>query len=71
MPQVLNEELIDLVKTLIGEKSQLPLKKLIDDMPPADAADLIEHLDHDERLHIFELLKPEGAGEVPLSRNGF
>ena len=66
MPQVLNEELIDLVKTLIGEKSQLPLKKLIDDMPPADAADLIEHLDHDERLHIFELLKPEGAGEVLL-----
>ena len=66
MPQVLSEELIDLVKTLIGEKSQLPLKKLIDDMPPADAADLIEHLDHDERLHIFELLKPEGAGEVLL-----
>jgi len=66
MPQVLNEELIDLVKTLISEDSHLDLKKLIDEMPPADAADLIEHLDHDERLHIFELLKPEGAGEVLL-----
>jgi magnesium transporter len=66
MPQVLSEELIHLVKTLISEKSQLPLKKLIDEMPPADAADLIEHLDHDERLHIFDLLKPEGAGEVLL-----
>jgi magnesium transporter len=64
MPQVLSEELIDLVKALIGEKNQLPLKKLIDEMLPADVADLIEHLDHDERLHIFELLKPEGAGEV-------
>ena len=66
MPQVLSEELIHLVKTLISEKNQLPLKKLIDEMPPADAADLIEHLDHDERLQIFDLLKPEGAGEVLL-----
>lgn len=66
MPRILSEELIELVKTLIKEQNQLPLKKLIGDMPPADAADLIEHLDHDERLHIFELLKPEGAGEVLL-----
>lgn len=66
MPQVLNEELIDQVKTLISEKSHGSLRKLLDEMPPADAADLIEHLDHDERLHIFDLLKPEGAGEVLL-----
>jgi len=66
MPRILSEELIDLVKTLIREESTHPLKKLIDEMPAADAADLLEHLDHDERLHIFELLKPEGAGEVLL-----
>lgn len=66
MSHVLSEELIELVKTLIREESRLPLKKLIDEMPPADAADLIEHLDHDERLQIFELLRPEGAGEVLL-----
>jgi magnesium transporter len=66
MPRILSEELIDLVKTLIREESKLPLKKLIDEMPAADAADLLEHLDHDERLHIFELLKPDGAGEVLL-----
>jgi magnesium transporter len=66
MPQILSEELIDLVKTLIGEKNQLPLKKLIDEMRPADVADLVEHLDHGDRLHIFELLNPDGAGEVLL-----
>jgi len=37
---------------------------LIDEMRPADVADLIEHLDPSERLNIFELLEPVGAGEV-------
>jgi len=40
------------------------LKKLIDDMRAADLADLIEHLDPEERLFIFNLLEPDGAGEV-------
>ncbi len=66
MPHILNEELIELVKTLIREKRRPALRKLIDEMQAADVADLIEHLDHDERLPIFELLKPEGAGEVLL-----
>jgi magnesium transporter len=38
--------------------------KAIDEMRPADVADLIEHLEPDERLYIFELLEPEGAGEI-------
>jgi len=66
MPQILSEELVDLVKTLIRDENHLLLKKVIDEMLPADVADLVEHLDQDERLHIFELLKPEGAGEVLL-----
>jgi magnesium transporter len=37
---------------------------LIDDARPADVADLIEHLNPDERLFVFKLLEPEGAGEV-------
>jgi magnesium transporter len=40
------------------------LKKLIDDMRAADLADLIEYLDPEERLFIFNLLEPDGAGEV-------
>lgn len=66
MAKILSQELIDLVRTLIGEENKASLKRLIDEMRPADVADLIEHLDHDERLCIFELLKPEGAGEVLL-----
>jgi magnesium transporter len=66
MAQILSEELITLVRTLANEKNQDSLKKLLDDMRPADVADLIEHLAQDERLFIFELLKPEGAGEVLL-----
>jgi magnesium transporter len=66
MAQLLSEELISLVRNLIGEKNRESLRKLLDDMRPADVADLIEHLNQDERLCIFDLLKPEGAGEVLL-----
>ena len=63
---VLNEALIEDVKASIREKREQSLKALIDAMRPADVADLIEHLDHEERLWILDLLNPEGAGEVLL-----
>ncbi|MBN2033125.1 MAG: magnesium transporter [Deltaproteobacteria bacterium] len=66
MAQLLSEELISLIRTLIREKKQESVTKLLDEMRAADVADLIEHLDQNERLCIFELLKPEGAGEVLL-----
>jgi magnesium transporter len=61
---ILTEDLIEDVKTSIQKKQTAHLKTLIDQMRAADVADLVEHLDHDERLIVFELLKPEGAGEV-------
>jgi magnesium transporter len=66
LTQVLTEDLIEDVKASIQENRTPHLKALIDEMRAADVADLVEHLDHDERLIIFELLKPEGAGEVLL-----
>jgi magnesium transporter len=66
MSQILTEELISLVRTLIKEKNQGALRKLLNDMRAADVADLIEHLDQEGRLFLFELLKPDGAGEVLL-----
>jgi magnesium transporter len=64
MNPVLSEKLIDDVKNSIkGEKRQF-LMKLIDALRPADLADLIEHLDSQERLHIFDILEPKGAGDV-------
>ena len=57
-------KLIEEVKHLAEQGNRQGLKKLIDDMRAADLADLIEHLDPEERLFIFNLLEPDGAGEV-------
>ena len=56
--------LVDEVKTLVQLEKLDTLKKLVAEMRPADVADLIEHLAADERLAIFQLLEPEGAGDV-------
>ena len=55
---------IDEVKTLVELEKLGALKKLIAEMRPADVADLIEHLAANERIAIFQLLEPEGAGDV-------
>ena len=60
----ISERLIRDVKALIEKGDEEALSDLIDELRPADMADLIEHLDHDERLFIFKILEPEGAGEV-------
>jgi magnesium transporter len=60
----IDEKLIEEVKHLAEQGNHQGLKKLIDDMRAADLADLIEHLDPEERLFIFNLLEPDGAGDV-------
>jgi magnesium transporter len=57
-------KLIEEVKHFAEQGNRQGLKKLIDDMRAADLADLIEYLDPEERLFIFNLLEPDGAGEV-------
>ncbi len=57
-------KLIEEVKHFAKQGNLQGLKKLIDDMRAADLADLIEYLDPEERLFIFNLLEPDGAGEV-------
>lgn len=57
-------KLIEEVKHFAEEGNRQGLKKFIDDMRAADLADLIEYLDPEERLFIFNLLEPDGAGEV-------
>ncbi len=61
---IISEKLVDDVRSAIEEKNSRFLKKMIDDLRPADLADLIEHLKHEERLFLFDMLEPEGAGEV-------
>jgi len=62
-PQI-SEKLIDEVKDFIMQGNEEALGRLLEEMMPADVADLIEHLDSDERLFIFKVLEPEGAGDV-------
>ncbi len=62
--RTIEARLIEEVKTLIEQGKFGPLKKLIEEMRPADMADLIEHLGAGERIIIFQLLDPEGAGDV-------
>ncbi len=64
MIHILSERFIKDVKSFIKEEKKEFLKKLLGDVLPADVADLIEYLNPDERLYIFELLDPDGAGEV-------
>ena len=64
MPYVINEKLVSDVKDSIREQNESFFRHLMDEMRPADLADLIEHLDPDERVFVFDLIEPEGAGEV-------
>ena len=56
--------LLDNIRNLIQEKAYPDLESLITEPHPADLADLIEHLDSEERLSVFKLLSSERAGEV-------
>jgi magnesium transporter len=40
------------------------MERLIEELHPADLADLVEHLESDEMLAVFTRLTPERAGEV-------
>lgn len=60
----IDTKLVEEIQTLIQQQDRAALKRRIDLMRPADVADLIEHLDREERLFIFSLLEPEGAGEI-------
>ncbi len=66
MSVVLTEKIVDEVKHFIHEQERTSLRKLLFDMQPADVADLVEHLDHSERLFIMEVLMPEDVAEILL-----
>ena len=61
---IVDEKLVNEVKSSIDDRNSKYLLKIIDKLRPADLADLIEHLKPEERLYLFEMLEPEGAGEV-------
>jgi len=60
----INKELIETIKGFIHRNNTEALAKFFNKLRPADVADVIEHLVHDERLFIFNILTSEGAGDV-------
>lgn len=60
----INGKLIDNIKGFIDRNNSEALAKIFDELQPADAADIIEHLAPEERLFIFKILGPEGAGDI-------
>ncbi|NVL93296.1 MAG: magnesium transporter, partial [Desulfobacterales bacterium] len=64
MTQTDYDILLDSIRNMIQEKAYPDLERLLIEPHPADLADLIEHLDSEERLSVFKLLSSDRAGEV-------
>lgn len=56
--------LLDTIKPMIEEKAYPELEESLAPLHPADLADLLEHLEGEDRLGVFSLLAPERAGAV-------
>ena len=56
--------LLDTIRRLIEEDALPELERAIGELHPADLADVVEHLEDDERLSIFRILPPGVASEV-------
>jgi magnesium transporter len=64
MTEVDYKNLLDNIRNMIQEKTYSDMEKLIEELHPADLADIVEHLESDEILAVFTRLMPERAGEV-------
>ena len=56
--------LLDTIKPMIEEGAYPELEKSLAPLHPADLADLLEHLEGEDRINAFSLLAPERAGAV-------
>jgi magnesium transporter len=64
MTQIDYKNLLDTIRNMIQEQAYSDMERLIEELHPADLADLVEHLESDEMLAVFTRLTPERAGEV-------
>src|SRR5712692_8146823 len=61
-----DEELMQDIRVLVRERTMPVLWNILVDLHPADIADIINHLEGNERLFIFNLLEVPVASEVLL-----
>jgi magnesium transporter len=62
--RTIDGKVVEDVRNYIEQQNESALKRFLDESRAADLADLIGHLKPNERIFIFNLLEPEGAGEV-------
>jgi magnesium transporter len=60
----LDEEILADIRDLIHDDARISLLNILADLHPADIADLLEHLEVEDRVYTFQLLGPTTAGEV-------
>ena len=53
-----------LIQNLVSKQNQNKLKKLLDDLHPADIADILESLPIEQRSIIWELVRSESDGDI-------
>jgi magnesium transporter len=58
------KDLLDTLKPMIEEKAHQEIANSLDPLYPADLADLLEHLEGEDRISVFSLLAPERSGKV-------
>ena len=63
-----NDNLVDekhaLIKNLVSKKNISSLESLLDDLHPADIADILESLPVQKRLVLWDLVKSENEGDI-------
>jgi magnesium transporter len=64
MTEIDYKNLLDNIRNMIQEKTYSDMERLIEELHPADLADVVEYLESDEILAVFTRLTPERAGEV-------
>ncbi len=62
----IDDSFIEDIKSLIETKSSESLLNILMDLHPADISEIINHLNDEDALFVFNLFDPETAGEILL-----
>ena len=64
LPWTYIQPLPEQISSFKGDVKLKVLKEKLADMPPVDLADILEELDHDQRVTLFDQLDPEHASDT-------
>ena len=64
----LTKEYIDNLEHIINEKDDVQLKKVLDELYPADIAELYQELNLEQAIYLYLLMDDEKAADVLMER---